>query len=119
MGGYRRGRSHGFTAKTGTASICPKCPHALAAPAKQIGPPTRRGTAHDNLSCRSNSVPRRGSEVRVAGTGATFGHELIELGLVLRHPQARQEIAEFPLLLFQALQGVLAILVKRAIAARP
>jgi hypothetical protein len=29
--------------KPGTASICPKRPRAVAAPAMQIGPPTRRG----------------------------------------------------------------------------
>src|SRR3954467_10350056 len=77
------------------------------------------GTARNSLLYRGNSVLRRGSEVRASGTGAAFGHELIELGLVLRHPQASQEVAKLPLLLFQALQRVLAILVKRAIAARP
>src|SRR5512132_4724859 len=82
----------------------------------QIGPPTG-GDGPKQSRIGRRSVLRRRAGVRRSGAGATFGHELIELRLVLRHPQAGQEVLKLALLLFQALQGVLAILVKRAVAA--
>src|SRR5215471_1531811 len=57
--------------------------------------------------------------MRGLGMRATLRHELIELRLVLRHSQANEELLKFPLLLFQALQGLLAIFVKGPVAARP
>jgi len=53
--------------KPGTASICPKCPHAVAEPAMQIGPPTRRGTARNSLVSKGlqpcGEVPELGPPV--------------------------------------------------------
>src|SRR5690606_29280533 len=45
-----------------------------------------------------------------------FRHELIELGLVLRHAQAIEEATELALFLLETAQGLLAIFVERAIA---
>jgi len=53
------------------------------------------------------------------GTGAPLRHELIELGFVLRRPQANEKVLKFPLLVFEAPQGFLTIVVEGAIAARP
>ena len=72
--------------KPGTASICPKCPHAVAAPAMQIGPPTRRGTARTGSRVEGGFSPAaRCRSSGPTGARATLGHELIELGLVLGH----------------------------------
>src|SRR5688572_3079889 len=49
---------------------------------------------------------------------ATLGHELVELGLVLGLAQAVEEALEFLLLILEAAQRLLAILVEGAIAAR-
>jgi len=46
-----------------------------------------------------------------------FGHELVELGLVLGEAQPVQESAELFLLFLQPAEGFRAVLVKRAIAA--
>src|ERR1700730_8749037 len=55
---------------------------------------------------------------RGLGTIAPFRHELIELGLVLGHAQALQEIAEFALLVLQTPQRLGTVLVESAVAAR-
>ena len=49
---------------------------------------------------------------------AVFGHELVEFSLVLGVPQAIEERLELALLFFEPPQSLVAILVKRAIAAR-
>jgi hypothetical protein len=47
----------------------------------------------------------------------TFGHELIELGLVLGKAQPLEELAELALLFFEALEGLGAVFVEGVIAA--
>jgi hypothetical protein len=51
------------------------------------------------------------------GARAPLRHELIELGFVLRRPQASEEVLKFPLFLFEAPQGFLTIVVEDAVAA--
>lgn len=65
--------------------------------------------------CRSFAIASRSG--RWLGTRAPLRHELIELGFVLRRPQTNEEVLKFPLLLFEAPQGFLTIVVERAIAA--
>src|SRR5690242_18775857 len=55
---------------------------------------------------------------RTAWTIAPLGHELVELGLVLGHAQAGEEIAELALFLLESAQRVRAVLVEGTIAAR-
>src|SRR4051794_28719791 len=50
-------------------------------------------------------------------TVPALGHELLELGAVLRLPQAIEVFAEFALLLFQPPQGFRAVIVEGAVAA--
>src|SRR4051794_15823880 len=52
------------------------------------------------------------------GSAATFGHELIELGLVLGHAKTCQEVLKLPLLFLEPVQGLGAIVVERLVAAR-
>src|SRR5271166_6215592 len=47
-----------------------------------------------------------------------FGHELVEFSLVLGMPQAVEERLEFALLFFEPPQRLVAVLVKRTVAAR-
>src|SRR5262249_61954448 len=55
-----------------------------------------RGTNRKALLALRRRVQRRGR----AGAATTLRHELVELSLVLRHPQAREKILELALLLF-------------------
>src|SRR5215467_13332256 len=55
---------------------------------------------------------------RRRGARAPLRHELIELGLVLGHAQAAEELVEFALLLLEPPQGFRAVLVEGAVAAR-
>src|SRR5260370_8187668 len=50
---------------------------------------------------------------------AVLGQELVELGLVLGEAQAVEEAQEIALLLLEPAQGVGAVLVEGAVAARP
>src|SRR5260370_20234019 len=49
---------------------------------------------------------------------AALGHELVEFGLVLGMPQTVEELFEFALFFLEAAQGLRAVLVKGAVAAR-
>jgi hypothetical protein len=69
------------------------------------------------LELRTIAIASRSG--RWLGTRAPLRHELIELGFVLRRPQANEKVLKFPLLLFEAVQGFLTIFVEGAIAARP
>src|SRR5262245_7897309 len=85
----------------------------------QIGPPTsggrpERGTNRKTLLALGRRIERRGR----AGAAAALRHELIELSLVLRHPQAREKILELALLLFEPAQGFLTIFVERPVPTR-
>src|SRR5260370_6796114 len=67
------------------------------------------------LSQRQNSVLRGRRCVR--WPVAPVGHELIELGLVLGHPQAVEEIAELALFLLEPAQRFAAVVVEGTVAA--
>src|ERR1051325_5605880 len=85
---------------------------------KSIAPPVASGNAADGAvqafeNCSGLRLTRRRRR-----TVAPFGHELVELGFVLGHAQPGEEIAKLALLLFKPAEGVGAIFVERAIAAR-
>src|SRR5689334_4308169 len=54
---------------------------------------------------------------RLRGAIAAFGHELVELGLVLGEAQPVEKLPEFLLLVLETLQGLHAVIVEGAIAA--
>src|SRR5436190_1257725 len=82
------------------------------------GRPPREGWTARAILNRKIASALRGRRSGRAPMVAALGHELVELGLVLRHAQASQEFAELALLLFQALQGLGAIFVECPVAAR-
>src|SRR5262245_54871789 len=83
----------------------------------QIGPPhPARDGRPDRFAGRTPaSALRRGRRI---GARASLRHELVELGLVLRRAQADEELLKLALLLFEAPQGLLAIVVEDLVAAR-
>src|SRR6516164_1133525 len=54
----------------------------------------------------------------VARAIAAIGHKLIELGAILGKAQPLQELPEFALLILEPAQGLGAVLIERAVAAR-
>ncbi len=72
---------------------------------------------HATLYVCARSALRRRRCRRIAR--ALLGHELVELSLVLGRAQALQELLELALLVLEPAQGLLAVIVEGAIAARP
>src|SRR6516225_5682287 len=73
----------------------------------------------DDLSGPSREWLRLGLRLRsVTGTIAPLGHELVELGPVLRKAQALQKLLKLALFFLKSAQRVGAIFVESAIAAR-
>src|SRR5277367_5436231 len=74
-----------------------------------------RAAARRTLVARFDRLTLR---IRFRRTPAPFGHELIEFSAVPGEAQPCEEILELALLLFEALQRILAIIVKGPVAAR-
>src|SRR5262245_28677164 len=101
-------------------------------------PPRHRGAAgpfhsHPRLSKKAApaAVPPRRAPFQLSRRSASalrtllgiaastpLGHELVELGLVLRHPQPVEKFPELLLLLLEATERLGAIFVECAVAAR-
>src|SRR5262245_20757849 len=96
--------------------------NGLSQPVPKIaGPPIPCGNRRPVTAAwgKTSALRRRRMDVgRRVAARAPVGHELIELGLVLSHPQTGEEIAKLALLLFKTPQGFLAVFVEGALAAR-
>src|ERR1700730_6380434 len=86
-----------------------RAPRTSAGPRRALWP--ERGDGRPSANSTSGSLGRRAAI-------APLGHELVELFLVLGHPQPTQELAEFALLFFQPLQRLGAVFIEGTITAR-
>src|SRR3954452_15292031 len=101
-------------------------PVSTNGPMKSAGTRPLRGTAslkdvREDKGHRlmAGALRSLGEDLEIGGgSAATFGHELIELGLVLGHAKTCQEVLKLPLLFLEPVQGLGAIVVERLVAAR-
>src|SRR5882724_8423740 len=59
-----------------------------------------------------------GPRLRLVAAPRAVRHELVELGLILGPSQVFEELGELPLVILEAAQGLLAIVVEGAVAGR-
>src|ERR1700692_26368 len=92
------------------AALSPQLVGALRAGPRPWAKPSASGSSASGLGL---TIRRRRCR-----TGAMLRHELVELFLVLGVTQAIEKIPKFGLLFFEAPQGLHAVFVERAVAAR-